>query len=364
MKCVTCGRFERRNTWTCRACGSAMKGGVVFVTGISGTGTDTYLRRVLEEAKASGHDHEAYIHDIGRVMQRFAEDDDPDVNWDRILDADKRMLRSLRARAFQELVYAIRSQPEALHIVDLHLSFRWFSYLTRGFDPHILSEFVPYTRSFINLIEDLAHVQERLEKSAWGDRNVLELLIWRDEELFLTTLFADIFGRVDCYSVLVGEPPSTLEKLIWHPEQKKVYLSFPITNILHDPVALAEVESFRDHIREFLIVFDPYASHDYDEAILQPAMSEIIKEVGEVVVDKDYRFIDQADAIVVYYPKLVPSKGVDAEMNYARRTGKPIYLYCPEELRGGPFVVPPTHFRSNATDFINLLRSALTDQAT
>jgi adenylate kinase len=359
MQCGNCKYFERRNAWKCRQCGRVLDDGVVFVTGISGSGVEEYMREVITEATGPKHGHVVALHDVGALMKEFAKDDDPDVLWDRILDADEKLLRQLRARALQRLAYDIKSRPDALHLVDLHLSFRWYAYLTLGFQPHILEEFKPQVRSFINIVEDLPKVQERLGHTSWGKREILELLVWRDEELFLTDLFADVCGRVDRFAVARGEPASLVERLIWHPELRRVYLSFPITNIQADPEARGEIQRFRDGIREFLIVFDPYACRDYDETYERSEMKALRKQVGEATVDRDYRFIDQADAVVVYFPKKVASKGVDAEMNHARRSGKQIFLYSPEDPGGGPFAVPPHHFRTDPDEFIQMLREEL-----
>jgi len=309
MQCPACKKFDAANAWTCKACGAPVKGGVVFVTSVSGSAADVQLARVVKEAKRKGHGHSVMLHDVGESMRRFAEEDDPGVNWARILDADPKMLRHLRARVFQDLAYQIRSKPGVLHIVDLHLTFRWLAYLTKGLEPHMLEPFKPHVRCFINLIEDLPMVQERLEKMGWGRRQVLELLIWRDEELFTTTLFADLCGRVACHAVANAEPPSLIERLIWHPEIRKVYLSFPITNLQGDRKAQREIEEFRDRLREFVVVFDPYACKDYDETYQLEEVKPLRKQLSEATVDRDFRFIDQADVVVVYYPRKVASKG-------------------------------------------------------
>ena len=212
-----CAAFERRNSWQCSKCSAEMNGGIVFVTGISGSDVEGFLHAVVKEASTATHEHKVAVHDIGGMMKKFAEEDDPDVQWNRVLDADERVLRHLRAMAFLELKHAIQSRPDTLHLVDLHLAFRWAAYLTRGFEPHILEAFNPHVRIFINIIEDLPKVQERLKKTAWGDRTILELLLWRDEELFLTNLFADTCGRVDCIAVARGEPAALLERLILAP---------------------------------------------------------------------------------------------------------------------------------------------------
>ena len=292
-------------------------------------------------------------------MYKYARLDDPNVSWDRILDASPRVLRFLRLLAFQEISGEVASQPDTLHIIDVHLCFRWKAFLTEGFEPSIISGFIPRVRCFVNMVEDLVEIQKRLESTTWGNRKMLELLIWRDEELLLTDMFAGVCGRVNTFAVASGEPPRVIERLIWHPDQKKVYLSFPITAFKDEPATLQEVFDFRDSLREFLVVFDPYACRDYEQTYQHPEMVALRKEVGETTADRDFRFIDQADAIVVYYPKKVQSKGVDSEMRHALETGKPIFLYCPEDLGGGPFQPPADCIESNPANYLNLLKEKL-----
>ncbi len=336
-----------------------MSGGVVFVSGVSGTGTGEYLQRVVEEARAAGHAHEVEVHDVGQIMREYAERDNPGVNWDLILDADEVQLRLLRSLALEQVAGSIAAQPAALHLIDMHLSFRWRAFLTKGIDVHALEPFRPKVRCFVNLIQDLSQLQERLKSTTWGDREILELLVWRDEELFLSTLYADMLDRSSCFVLPVAEPAAMLERIIWHPEVSRVYLSFPITAIQDDDAAKEEIRQFRDRLRESAVVFDPYASKDYDETYTRPEMRALRKQIGEVTKVRDFRFIDQAQAVVVYYPRRVESKGVDAEMLHAHKTGKPIYVYCPEDLGGGPFAVAPSHFRSDPDQYLTLLKEHL-----
>lgn len=356
MICPNCEHENRKNTWTCGSCNRPLDGGLVIVTGISGTGSEEKLEEVRQLVE--GHGHRVRIHDVGKIMRRHAVEADPDIEWDMILNVDPMALAYLRALAFQEVAHELRSEQSVLHVLDLHLSFRWRANLTKGIEPYMLRGFLPHVRCLVNLVQDLAAVQERLDKTAWGRRRVLELLIWRDEELFLSDVFANMCG-VDCFAVSVAEPGSVIEDLIWHPEKRKIYLSFPITGILEEPKALSEIATFRDTLRSDFVVFDPFACKDYDETYKRQEMKELREQVGETTVERDFRFIDQADALVAYFPRKVASKGVDAEMNHARRTGKPIFLYSPEDLGGGPFAVPPTHFRNDPDEYFAMLKEKL-----
>jgi len=360
MRCPSCEAVIRNIFWKCPQCGGELQGGVLFVTGISGSEASDYVQKVV--AEAANHKHLVTHHDIGTLMRKHAQKSYPELKWERILDASDSVLRLLRALAFQDVAHDLERRPDHLHIVDLHLSFRWKVYPTKGFEPQILEEFKPYVRAFVNIIEDIPKVQARLASTAWGPRPVLGLLLWREEELFLNGIFADSSGPVESIAIAAGEPPKELERIIWHPETKRVYLSFPITHIKEDEKALQEIAAFRDQIREFLIVFDPWACKDYDETYHHKEMEAVRAQVGDATVVRDFRFIDQADAVVVYYPKLVPSKGVDAEMKHAFGTGKPIYQYAPEKPGGGPFAVEPNRFSSNQAEYISILRRDLANE--
>jgi len=315
------------------------------------------MRAVVDMARENGK--EVVLFDVGETMREQARRTDPGVSWDRILDISPTALRLLRDSAFREIAHSIRSKPHVLHIVDMHLCFRWRAYLTKGFEPFTLRGFLRHARCFINVVEDLPRIQERLQATAWGRRELLELLIWRDEELFLTDICADICGRVDSFAVASSEPASEIFRIIWHPDVRRVYLSFPITGILEDEAARREIEIFRDRLRELVVVFDPYACKDYDETYRRQEMKVLRREVGQTTVDRDFRFIDQADAVVVYYPKKAFSKGVDSEMNHAAGIGKPVYLYCPDDIGGGPFQPPADEIRKDQHEFLELLRDRL-----
>ena len=278
MICPNCHNNEPRNLWICPSCGKRIEGGVVFVTGISGSATHEVIKGVVEQAQL--HDHAVKVHDIGQIMYEYAREDDPNVQWDWILNADERYRKMLRNCAFEAVANDLNANPTVLHFIDTHLSFRWHVYLTRGIEPHVLSRFAPFTRCFISVVEDITKVRERLAKTSWGDRETLELLIWREEEIFMADLLKEVCGRVTNYVIAAAEPPSEIEKIVWHPTVKKVYLSFPITGILEDEGAQKEIEAFRDQLRGFSVVFYPYASKDYDETYQREEMKQIRKEIG------------------------------------------------------------------------------------
>jgi hypothetical protein len=357
MLCPNCGHTDTGNVWTCPQCGAHIPGGIVLVTGIAGSNAAAILREVAREAKDDGH--AVRVHDIGELMKHHAEHDQTGVEWDRILDVSPRFLRLLRALAFADVERVIADYPECLHIVDIHLCFRWYAYLAPGFRPYLIRAFMPHVRLLVNIIQDLDVVQKHLEGTAWGVRPILELLFWRDEERFLTDVYAGMCGGVTSYAVSAAEPPSVIERLIWHPQMKQVYLSFPMTAIQKDMELKQEIVDFRDEIRGFLIVFDPASCLDYNRTYERPDMRVVREQIGQTTIERDFRYIDQADAVVVYFPKNVPSKGVDAEMRYAFESGKPVYHYCPEKYDYGPFQPVAARTSNNRNEYVALLRREL-----
>src|SRR6266511_4413467 len=114
MKCAQCNSFQRKNTWKCSDCGKKIDGGVVFITSISGSGSGDIVSAIVREARSNQHSHPVCVHDVGEIMHEYAKLHDPDIQWDRILDADDRAKRYLRALAFQQISYDVQSNPTSL----------------------------------------------------------------------------------------------------------------------------------------------------------------------------------------------------------------------------------------------------------
>ena len=70
------------------------------------------------------------------------------------------------------------------------------------------------------------------------------------------------------YALRQGEDLSTIEachRLIYEPDRKKAYLSFPITHVMDMPDVLGEIAKFREIMKNSFTCFDPA---DVEEAYL------------------------------------------------------------------------------------------------
>lgn len=355
IKCQEC-RTENSNTMVnCEKCGASLIPGVIFCTGICGCGKLAVLQKIQSMALKCGF--KCQLYDVGTLMEEFAHEIDPDEDFDMVLSRPKQELVWRRAAVFKEIINSINtSDKDVVHLVNSHACLRPSSFLVPGFDPHYLFELKDRMRMFVTIIDDVHAVKQRMKAHRfWRKRkmNNLEIAIWRDEEILLTDMIADAYGKKSHYVVACAEPPETLFNLIWHPEMKKAYLSFPVTAIQKQESAFKEISSFRDRIRRYLVVFDPMSIKDYDLTYKKFEMQKIRKELGEQTVDRDFRFIDQSNMIIAYFPKVTKngreitptSSGSEEEMRHAKRTGKDRYLYHPEKDFSPFFPEPTKHFR-------------------
>jgi len=72
------------------------------------------------------------------------------------------------------------------YIISTHASFRWHKYLLPAFDFFYLSKLSPDI--FITIMDSIVDIKKRLENTKhWKGRLTLrDIIIWQDEEMFVT----------------------------------------------------------------------------------------------------------------------------------------------------------------------------------
>lgn len=125
-----CGHRNAPHFDKCEKCGTSLSGGVVFSAAQSGTAQCEWLAELRTAIDEGGH--RCYLHDVGAIMEEFARELDPSINWDRILDRPEEELRFRRAQAFEEIRQRALQAPGDVHLLACHVAFRWRAYLTRG----------------------------------------------------------------------------------------------------------------------------------------------------------------------------------------------------------------------------------------
>jgi adenylate kinase len=382
----------------------------VFCTGISGSGRIEYLEMLQEYAQKKNEPIRLF--DVGEMMLRRARSLGLTIKEEKILDTPPATLDSLRASVFEEIlgettrVEALaslrsrilelveeRKKKLALEktvieeiekemgaketcIVASHGCFRWKKALIRAFDPHYLEKLTPDL--YVTIIDNALSTKLRLDsREHWkGKLSLKEILMWRDEEVFLTRILAR-YQEKPHYIITVDQPVETLLNLIVKPEMNKSYLSYPITHMMKH--GFGKVKKFANRLRKKSVVFDPYSIRDReligalseskkkntlkghffdfetrramdvrlelkDDAVYYETDSlkgtcdlkeikEAEQDIDDQILQRDYALIDQSDMVVVYYPPEAPlSPGVISEMVYGFSNNKEVNaLWLPKE---------------------------------
>jgi adenylate kinase len=380
----------------------------LLLTGQIGLDKKQYLAEVAALAAAHGEGGPGglKIYNIGEMMYQEA----PDVPAGRILDLPLSRLNSLRRAVFRDI---LADAPSHKHIiVNTHATFRWKHGLFAAFDFDQLA--LLNADLYVCLVDNIESVHARLLRDTRGgsgvDHSLKDLMVWREEEILATEILAKANGpqmmaqgRTDAagghpkfYVLSRGRHPAstaeTLFRLLFRPQMKKVYPSFPMSHVGDLPAILAEINAFRAAIAQRFIAFDP---GDVDEKLLADsairaaqvgqqtltirhpapaavaggtgsAMAEdpstlslkvsdllsILPDIDGQIYARDFILVRQADLIISYIPELPPppgsapgtpgkpalSSGVERELQHAYDHGRETYIIWKPRKEPSPFI--------------------------
>ena len=183
-------------------------------------------------------------------------------------------------------------------------------------------------------------------------------------------LASAVRGHGVFYVFARGAGDDTLEslyRLVFRPEAKRVYPSFPMTHVMDLPETLAEIDAFRATIAEHFITFDPgdmdekrllaYAAtamqegrtkftvavHERDVEFDVAEVTSIARDIDAQIYARDFKLIDQSDMIVSFIPELPSGKpglssGVERELQHAFEGTKEVYVVWQPKAEPSPFI--------------------------
>jgi adenylate kinase len=299
----------------------------VICTGISGTDRLDWLREVVELARARGH--EVSLYDVRETMFGIARAVGEPVEEETILDMFPRALVLLRAAALEQICSAIAAEPGRDWVLNTHAVFRWKNTLISGFDPHYLARLDPHLFMTVTSSIRTAHARLR-EQPRWSQLTEEDVLIWREEEQFFTEEMARIHRKSQ---ILLPRaiPLDALYRLLFEPGSPRAYLSYPMQHVA--PGEQRGLPAFKARLSQQYVVFDPADVNDTlsDRVLstdgstdLAPS-SRLQQHIADQIVERDYKLIEQSDAVVVFYDVAVPSPGVISEMKFALESGKHVF---------------------------------------
>lgn len=354
----------------------------IVVTGQIGLDKKQYLEETATLARQQGETLQTYH--IGDMMYREA----TDVPAGRILDLPLSRLNSLRRAVFRDI---LSEAPAHKHIlINTHATFRWKHGLFAAFDFDQLAAF--NADLYVCLVDNIETVHQRMERDHELEHSLKDLMVWREEEILATEILAKANLRSGAGGGDAGEQPKffvfsrgraphstaqSLFRLIFRPNMKKVYPSFPMTHIHDLPETLAEVNAFRARMAEKFITFDP---GDVDEKLLadralqaaregihhlEIAAGEdppikghksktqntlkvadvlsILPDIDGQIYARDFLLVRQSDLIVSYIPELPGGKpglssGVERELQHAHDHGRETYVIWKPAREPSPFI--------------------------
>ncbi len=332
-----------------------------MVTGQVGVNKQPFIDRVAQIAR--DHGHEVAVCHVGDMMYAEA----PDVIPGRILDLPRHRLEAIRRSVFKDV---LRIADRADHvIVNTHATFRWKHGLFPALDHDQVAAF--NADLYVTLVDNVDAVHERLTREHDVPHTLKDILVWREEEILATELISRIVrGHGHFYVVARGVERDTAEsvyRLMFEPQRRKVYPSFPMTHVMNMPDVLAEIDHFRDTLAEHFITFDPGDVDEKDmlieserarkrgeasitREVLGREMTFSVDELSSVADDidgqiyaRDFKLIDQSDMIVSYIPEMPDGKaglssGVERELQHAFEGTREVYIVWRPKIEPSPFV--------------------------
>lgn len=304
---------------------------LVFCTGIAACGEKEYLEKFEEFCAEQGKDVE--VHALGEKILEIGRKDYPTLGKYEILDFPESTVNAWRAAALESLMSELKhhEDEDTVHVLDAHASF----WIKNGPEPAIntsyLNELSPDV--YVQIIDYEPDIFDRLQANddlpEERKLSLEEVIRWQETERYTNKLLADHHQK-EFFMLARQHPAETLYDIVFRPERPKIYQSFPISNVESDE-ALEEVFDHVERLREHAAVFDPI------EIDVQDFEDERIQQLlNNHTVKRDQQFIRQSDMVIVNFPEIVYSSGVEYEINYASRTGKPVWIIKPEGYVG-PF---------------------------
>lgn len=292
-------------------------------------------------------------------------------------------------KAFNQILSKLKDEDPKNAFLSLHHIFYRYSSFFSPVEWDLIKEFQPDI--FITFIDDLYSIGKRIksrnEESPSDSYFCLrELSSWRSAEILMTDLLAKSLSSskktIKNYVVAVKHPAQMLHRLIFEPEKLIVYTAFPITSTRKEPEKVDEINNFRMKLHEKFIVFDPVTIDedilrillkkqspkketlligeddrwpiphgwslckdvDYPIELKASAAQEVVQDLKDHIMLRDFRLIEQADCFAGYRPyyERQRSLGMFAEMTYARDVAykRRSFVHFPDkdgELKDSPF---------------------------
>jgi adenylate kinase len=334
---------------------------IVVVTGMVGIDKKQYLHGVCEYA-ATQHIEIAQFN-VGDRMYAEAHDVPPG----KILDVPMQRLNSLRRSVFKDIIAQSRQADHT--VVNTHATFRWRHGLFPAVDFDQMRQL--NADMYVCLMDGVAALHSRLKAEHAVAHTLKDLMVWREEEMISTDMLRrGINERLPFYCLARGHTEATTQtffNLVFKPQMKRAYLSFPMTAVMDLPKVRAQIDKFRQTMANMFVCFDPgdvedadlphlarearnqgkdHVDHLFNGHPVPLSAHEILQiepDINSQTYARDFMLIDQSHMIISFIPTLADgrasiSSGVERELQHAHEGGKEVYVIWPSPKHPSVFV--------------------------
>jgi adenylate kinase len=330
-----------------------------IVTGISGSDRIELLQEIKKYSKDKLK-KKVIIHDVGELIKNECKRIRNPLVDERILDVDRALLTCLRSSSLKDIKLLLQkhhqeNHDDYTHFIGVHACFHWRNRIIPGISFQNLIDLEP--SGFVHVHRNVKDIMEKNKRNPKWDIETLPNLEqtqeWMMEEEFITEVLAEVLD-VPIYIVSRDHHIENLVDLFFS-DKKRVYLSYPITAIQNEnPQLLEKIQGpILQRLEKLFVVFNPLSIQDMPliSGNAKNKIPDLVEHLNantkEIIkkrtIERDYQFIDQSDAVIVFYLTEKVSPGVLSEVYYAHRNMKPVYMVLSSQR--SPFI-------EDAADFI------------
>jgi adenylate kinase len=321
---------------------------ILFVTGIAGSGKPAYLKEFEEFCHKNKKS--CKVISIGDLIFKIADEIGLKIREEKILNLPRSTLRTLISLALERCLKEY--SDEDVVVISTHASYWWKTGPELAFDISFLNKLNP--DMYVTIIDDCLKIRDRIYSDPKWGKDIIsleEIFFWQELEIYTTEIFA-LLQKKNFYVIHREHGVQTLFNIVFNENALKIYLSYPMTAYLNFPQYFKKANDLVKKLRRYCIVFDPILMEDTKQF-----KNKRLEEIAvNWTVRRDYRFIEQSDKALIYFPKIVHSPGVEKEMAYAHNSNKEVWLVC-KQKRKSPFVTYfVDRFFKNVNEVIKVLK--------
>ncbi len=295
----------------------------VFVTGISGSDATGYLNESVNFAKK--HEHNMKVFSVGEMLiENINQKNKLNYNSAKILNCPEDTRKLACSAVFEKIMSQMKYEQNV--IIDSHSTFFWNQVYQNAINWHYINEVDPDI--FVTIIDYEVDIKKRLDETEqWKSQNLnlKDVLLWQNIEVLTTKSIAESRNKPH-FIIPRKYSEKTLYGIMFHPNAKKAYISFPMSHIKKQ-ASIKLIDDFAKDIQEYYLIFNP-RSVELEKEFDETQAGQTIKR------DLDW-FIDQIDDVITFVAEPVFTQGGSSEIKEGHENCKTVYGIFP--MGFGPF---------------------------